>query len=66
MSYEHFVAIAALKLHARHEDPEEMSEEVVKAFRLFTKGEERDIGMGDLRRVARELREEVPENVLRD
>lgn len=43
-----------------------MREEVVKAFNLFTKGQERDIQLQDLRRVAKELREDVPENVLRD
>jgi Ca2+-binding EF-hand superfamily protein len=66
VSYEHFVAIAALKLHAKHEDPEEMSEEVLRAYRLFTRGEEREINLNDLRRVARDLREEVPDNVLKD
>lgn len=66
VSYEHFIAIAALKLHAKHDDPEEMSEEVVKAYRLFTRGEEREINLNDLRRVARDLREEVPDNVLKD
>lgn len=66
VSYEHFIAIAALKLHAKHEDPEAMSEEVVKAYRLFTKGQQRDINLNDLRRVAKELREDVPDNVLKD
>ncbi|KAK4546268.1 hypothetical protein LTR36_001945 [Oleoguttula mirabilis] len=66
VSYEHFLAIAALKLHARHDDPGAHDEEVAKAYRLFTKGEERDITLHDLRRVARELREEVPDNVLKD
>lgn len=37
-----------------------------KAYHLFTKGEEREITLHDLRRVARELREDVPENVLKD
>lgn len=66
VSYEHFTAIAALKLHAKQDDPEEMSEEVLKAYRLFTKGEERVINLNDLRRIARDLREEVPDNVLKD
>ena len=38
----------------------------MKAFGLFTRGEEREIGLGDLRRVAKDLREDVPESVLRD
>ncbi|KAK1057758.1 Nucleosomal histone H3-Lys79 methylase [Friedmanniomyces endolithicus] len=70
VGYEYFVAVAALKMQARQnggsgEDRER--EEVGRAFRLFTLGrEEGVIGLGDLRRVARELREEVPEAVLRD
>jgi Ca2+-binding EF-hand superfamily protein len=68
--YEHFVAIAALKIHARHDDeddnPDAVNEEVAKAYRLFTKGEDRAVTMADLRRVAKELREEIPENVLKD
>lgn len=66
VDYERFVAIAALKLHARQDDPEAQSEEVRRAYALFTRGQEREIGIGDLRRVAKELREDVPENVLRD
>ncbi|KAM0722352.1 hypothetical protein Q7P37_001793 [Cladosporium fusiforme] len=66
VDYERFLAIAALKLHAREDDPEAQSEEVLKAYALFTKGQERDININDLRRVAKELREDVPENVLKD
>jgi Ca2+-binding EF-hand superfamily protein len=66
VDFERFVAIAALKLHARHDDPEAQSEEVQKAYKLFTKGQEREISINDLRRVAKELREDVPENVLKD
>ena len=66
VTYEHFVAIAALKLHARHEDPDAATEEVVRAYGLFTKGAEREITLSDLRRIARELREDVPEAVLKD
>jgi Ca2+-binding EF-hand superfamily protein len=66
VDYERFVAIAALKLHARHDDPEALNEEIQRAYALFTKGQDRDIGINDLRRVAKELREDVPENVLKD
>lgn len=66
VTYPHFVAIAALKLHARHEDPEQQSEEVNAAFTLFTRGEGDFITLAHLRRVARELREEVPDKMLRD
>lgn len=47
-------------------DEEQQSAEVEKAFALFTRGEERDITLGDLKRIALELREDVPESVLRD
>nr|OQO09278.1 hypothetical protein B0A51_18020 [Rachicladosporium sp. CCFEE 5018] len=66
VSYESFVAIAALKLHAKHDDPEAQREEVEKAYMLFTRGQGREVTIGDLRRVAKELREDVPENVLKD
>ena len=63
--YEHFVAIAALKLQSRTEDQER--EEVEAAFRLFTGRNGGDkITMGALRRVARELKESVDEQVLKD
>jgi Ca2+-binding EF-hand superfamily protein len=66
VSYEHFIAVAALKLRAKHDDPDTMNEEVIKAYKLFTKGQERDINLNDLKRVAKELREDVPDNVLKD
>ncbi|KAK0776687.1 Nucleosomal histone H3-Lys79 methylase [Friedmanniomyces endolithicus] len=71
VGYEYFVAVAALKMQARQAGggggEEREREEVGRAFRLFTLGrEEGVIGLGDLRRVARELREEVPEAVLED
>ena len=66
VSYEHFVAVAALKLHAKHDDPEAMNEEVLKAYRLFTKSQEREISLSDLKRVAKELKEDVPDHVLKD
>lgn len=65
VSYEHFVAVASLKMQARSE--ESQREEVETAFRLFARGEGRGrITMADLRRVARELKEDVGEQVLRD
>lgn len=66
VSYEHFVAIAALKMHARDDDPEAINEEVTKAYNLFTRGEDRAITLADLKRVAKDLREEVPDSVLKD
>lgn len=66
VGYSHFIAVAALKLHAKANDPDAQNEEAIAAYNLFTKGEERDITLNDLRRVARELREDVPDNVLKD
>ena len=66
VSFEHFIAIAALKIQSKTEDEEDVREEVVNAYRLFTKGQERAIQLADLRRVAKELREDVPEDVLKD
>ncbi|CZT18743.1 related to EF-hand superfamily Ca2+-modulated protein [Ramularia collo-cygni] len=66
VSYEHFVAVAALKMHARDDDPDAINEEVAKAYNLFTKGEDRAITLADLKRIAKDLREDVPDNVLKD
>lgn len=73
ISYEDFVAVAALQLQARDDD--EVGEEVESAFKLFLEaGEEK--GKGDkgreritvngLRRVAKALGQNIKEEVLRD
>jgi Ca2+-binding EF-hand superfamily protein len=64
VAYENFVAVAALKLAARGE--EELRGEVERAWRLFVQPGEDRITFATLKRVARELREEVDESVLRD
>ncbi|THW92517.1 EF-hand [Aureobasidium pullulans] len=66
VTYAYFIAVAALKLHAKHNDPEQQNEEVDAAFTLFTRGEGDFITLAHLRRVARELREDVPDKMLRD
>lgn len=66
MPFVRFVSIAALQMNNQDEDPEARNEEVEKAYRLFTKGEERRITLGDLKRIAKELREDVPEGVMKD
>ena len=60
------MAVAALKLASRSD--ESVQREVEDAFRLFTAmgGEEGKITMGCLKRVARELKEDVPDQILRD
>ncbi len=66
ISYANFVAVAALKLSNRSEDSQQ--KEVEDAFRLFTSmgGEEGKITMACLRRVARELKEDVGEQTMKD
>ncbi|GAB7347106.1 hypothetical protein MBLNU459_g3232t3 [Dothideomycetes sp. NU459] len=66
VSYAHFVAVAALKLHAKHDDPDARRDEVDAAFGLFTRGDGDVITLDHLRRVARELREDVADSTLRD
>ena len=65
VSYEHFVAIAALKLHNRSE--EEQRDEVEAAFKLFTSGSsDGKITFATLRRVAKELKENTDDQLLKD
>lgn len=70
MTYPNFVAIAALKLHAREDDEEGKRGEVDDAFGLFVsangQGREERITLGHLKRVAALLKEEVDEAVLKD
>ncbi|KAI9816863.1 MAG: hypothetical protein M1827_001508 [Pycnora praestabilis] len=63
-TYPSFLTVCAWKQRAR--DSGDMSQEIETAYRLFTGGGEGPITMAHLRRVARELREEVPEETLRD
>lgn len=73
ISYEDFVAVAALQLLARNDD--DLEEEVETAFRLFVEaGEEKGredkrrerITVNGLRRVAKALGENIKEDVIRD
>ena len=63
MAYPHFLEICALELANKSVETEE--EEVDAAMRLFTKGMDRPITLQDLRGVARTLKEDVGEDVLR-
>ncbi|KUJ22077.1 EF-hand [Mollisia scopiformis] len=65
--YSSFVAICALKFHKRSRTSDSHGQEVEDAFRLFTaeSGEDR-ITLGTLKRVAKALKEDVDEDVLRD
>lgn len=66
VTYPHFLAVAALKLHARASSPNAQDAEVDAAFTLFTRGESEVITLAHLRRVAKELREDVSDATLRD
>lgn len=64
MTYTNFVAICALKINSRSDSSK--TEEVNTAYRLFTKGTEGPITLMHLRRVARELKEDVSDEMLRN
>ncbi len=63
-----FVAICALKLHARDRDSDAHATEVDEAFALFTApaGGADVITMAHLRRVAATLKQDVSDDLLRD
>lgn len=67
MSYAHFVAVAALKFNSRSEESQD--QEVEDAFQLFlahgSGGQGERITMETLRRVAKVLKEDVSEEVMR-
>jgi Ca2+-binding EF-hand superfamily protein len=56
--------VCALKINARSD--ESKAEEVGTAYKLFTKGSEGPITIAHLRRVARELKEDVSDEMLRN
>ncbi|RFU31257.1 hypothetical protein B7463_g5053, partial [Scytalidium lignicola] len=69
--YSSFLAICALKFHARTRTSDSHNQEVEEAFRLFmnggaSSGEEGKITLASLKRVARALKEDVEEDLLRD
>lgn len=61
------MAICALKLHSRTRTSESHIQEVDEAFNLFTSGGgENKITLATLKRVAKSLKEDVDEELLRD
>ncbi|KAL4930958.1 EF-hand superfamily Ca2+-modulated protein [Aspergillus undulatus] len=62
--YAPFLSVAAAKLRSRSDDA--LSAEVDAAYQLFTRGGDGPITLGHLRRIARELKEDVDEKLLRD
>lgn len=70
VTYEHFLAYAALYRHHNNddddEDNEERSAQVHEAYALFTNNHPGPITLRDLRRIAKILREDVSDDVLKD
>jgi Ca2+-binding EF-hand superfamily protein len=69
VTYKHFLAYAALFRHHNGEDDdddEERRAEVQEAYALFTNKHPGPINLRDLRRVAKILREDVSDDVLKD
>ena len=64
VTYPNFVAVCALKISARSD--ESKLEEVSEAYKLFTRGTEGPITVNHLRRIAKELKEEISDELLRD
>lgn len=64
--YASFVAICALKLHAKEDDSGAKEEELETAYSLFTNGAEGPITINHLKRVAAALKEDVSDELLRD
>ncbi|KAL5046117.1 hypothetical protein BDW71DRAFT_71125 [Aspergillus fruticulosus] len=62
--YAPFLSVAAAKLRSRSDDA--MFAEVDSAFQLFTRGTGGPIKLGHLRRIARELKEDLGDTLLRD
>lgn len=76
MEFIPFFSYAAIAMHTKEDGSEEDEdeeyhaennmEEVGAAYRLFTHGGAGPITVAHLRRVAKELREDVPDDVLKD
>ncbi|KAL4939711.1 hypothetical protein BDV06DRAFT_198312 [Aspergillus oleicola] len=62
--YAPFLTAAAAKLRSRSDDA--LSSEVDTAYQLFTRGSDGPITIAHLRRIARELKEDVGDQLLKD
>lgn len=63
VTYAHFVELAAI--HINNKSEETKSEEVERAYKLFTKGSDRPITIYDLRQIAKLLQQDVHDDVLK-
>ena len=72
MPYASFLAYAAIRLHDGEASDFEgganidQNAEVIDAFHQFTRGQDRPITIADLKRVARDIREDISDDVLKD
>jgi Ca2+-binding EF-hand superfamily protein len=64
VTYVNFLSVCAMKLH--HRTADSISAEIESAYRLFTRGQDGPISLAHLRKVARDLKEDVSEELLRD
>jgi Ca2+-binding EF-hand superfamily protein len=68
-TYEPFVALCALKYHARDQSSDAHAQELDEAFALFSgggKGGSETIGFADLKRIATLLNAEVDDQTIKD
>jgi Ca2+-binding EF-hand superfamily protein len=63
VTYANFVAVCALKINQRGDGATE--EEVEKAYRMFTRGTDGPINIHHLRRIAKDLKEDVSDDLLK-
>lgn len=64
VTYSRFVEICALRMNSQSD--ESNTEEVREAYRLFTKGSDGPINIQHLRRVAKDLKEDISDEILRN
>ncbi|KAI5285387.1 hypothetical protein KEM54_000615 [Ascosphaera aggregata] len=64
VTYEPFLAACALKLHSRTEDS--VAAEVEHAYKLFTRGTNGPIQVSHLRKLARDLKQDISDDLLKD
>ncbi|KAF2225768.1 hypothetical protein BDZ85DRAFT_231786 [Elsinoe ampelina] len=67
VGYEHFFAVGVMKGRAKGKGRQGRAEaEIETAFKLFTRDESEQITLAHLRRVAKELREDIDDKTLKD
>lgn len=63
VTYSNFVAVCALKINQRVD--ESTTEEVEKAYKMFTRGTDGPINIHHLRRIAKDLKEDISDDLLK-